>query len=633
MEHDSLNGGLDSTIHRINRFGDLGFAWTNIALDDPAFVDQAASTIGTGITLNDDGSEITLRDSTGLTVHGPAGEPRIERNVSGAEVFNLEANPAPDLHPSPLHPDYPLYGDDAARSTFGAPNEWDDGGNLEIQDLGSYATTLDANSIPYFSTLPAIRYGQVGTTTSQPVIATDFEGTTGLVLSLFAAPPWVSLLDQGDGAGLLEWTPPPGTAGFHAVTLRVSDGIDSFQRPVTIFVHPASSPVILNEYNAVSSSSFLNGGTAAADESGGTASDIHFGRVAGNGGDWFELVVVGNDDAGTLDMRGWQIEIATDPGFPFAAESVLELSNDPRWAAVPHGTILTFTEERAAEGGMDTALDVLDRSATDGWTWSNFWIGDPQFLIYTSEITNGYRIDAGTGAISRFDITDDRTQFVIRDAAGNHVFGPAGEGLAPAGGINNRNAWELVDHPRSTVNPLATANLLGPEFGAAASDLESTFGRPNRWNGGSEVQDFLAFSGAYGDYVTAAGLSGTAALAAADGDGDGVTNGGEFAHGSDPGDALAVPEFLPGVTDSLGVTFLLRAGGTTVGDTYLADGVGIIVQFSTDLRDWTPTTTHTSNPAGLPAPPPGYAYATFQIPAAVFNASHTGFLRVVTVIP
>ena len=66
--------------------------------------------------------------------------------------------------------------------------------------------------------------------------------------------------------------------------------------------------VILNEYNAVDGSAFLGGGDAAADERQGRACDSYFGRVEGNGGDWFELVVVTDH----LDMRGWHLDILED---------------------------------------------------------------------------------------------------------------------------------------------------------------------------------------------------------------------------------------------------------------------------------------------------------------------------------
>ena len=63
--------------------------------------------------------------------------------------------------------------------------------------------------------------------------------------------------------------------------------------------------IILNEYNAVSSTLFLNGGNASADSNGGRASDSYFGRVQDNGGDWFELVVITDH----LDMRNWKLDI------------------------------------------------------------------------------------------------------------------------------------------------------------------------------------------------------------------------------------------------------------------------------------------------------------------------------------
>ena len=68
----------------------------------------------------------------------------------------------------------------------------------------------------------------------------------------------------------------------------------------------AGSPlVILNEYNAVSADQFLKGGRV----------DPAFGNlpVAGNGGAWFELLVIGANpqamtpEATTVDLRGWTL--------------------------------------------------------------------------------------------------------------------------------------------------------------------------------------------------------------------------------------------------------------------------------------------------------------------------------------
>jgi hypothetical protein len=56
-----------------------------------------------------------------------------------------------------------------------------------------------------------------------------------------------------------------------------------------------SAPIVLNEYNAVTSSNQLDGGTGA---------DSFFGKIEGNGGNWFELLVI--DDH--LDMRQWRLD-------------------------------------------------------------------------------------------------------------------------------------------------------------------------------------------------------------------------------------------------------------------------------------------------------------------------------------
>ena len=63
------------------------------------------------------------------------------------------------------------------------------------------------------------------------------------------------------------------------------------------FSAPAhAAPLIMNEFNAVGAGEYLNGGTELVDGDGNSTnppSDSFFGRIAGNGGDWIELVVVG----------------------------------------------------------------------------------------------------------------------------------------------------------------------------------------------------------------------------------------------------------------------------------------------------------------------------------------------------
>ena len=98
-----------------------------------------------------------------------------------------------------------------------------------------------------------------------------------------------------------------------------------------------SADLVLNEYNAVPEiGGFLKIGKT----------DLRFGRREGNGGDWFELVIVTDH----LDMRGWSIDIfhrtgePTVPG-PGQTLTTTQLTDDPIWADLRSGTILTVAED------------------------------------------------------------------------------------------------------------------------------------------------------------------------------------------------------------------------------------------------------------------------------------------------
>ena len=123
-------------------------------------------------------------------------------------------------------------------------------------------------------------------------------------------------------------------------------------------LNPAPS-VIVNELNAVDDANFLNGGNVNVDEDGAPASaDSYFGRVAGNGKDWFELVVVGDGGSGSTSLTGWKIAVGTsDPGENFTARTTIELSDTATWDNVANGTILTFIDTDTAGGGLDTEIN------------------------------------------------------------------------------------------------------------------------------------------------------------------------------------------------------------------------------------------------------------------------------------
>jgi len=204
----------------------------------------------------------------------------------------------------------------------------------------------------------------------------------------------------------------------------------------------SAAPVILNEYNAVSSDGYLGGGTASADESGGRAFDTYFGRVLGNGGDWFELVVITDH----LDMRNWMLDIYSDG----LLDETINLTNHPLWADLRAGTIITVSEDVPDDVSYDPA----------GGDW---WIN-----VQASDSASGTYIEN-----SSFPVGSSNWQLRIRNAAGTIVFGPAGEGVSPASGISGSEVFRLEADPSASIT-------------AASGDYDdaddlSTFGAPNQW--------------------------------------------------------------------------------------------------------------------------------------------------------
>jgi hypothetical protein len=203
------------------------------------------------------------------------------------------------------------------------------------------------------------------------------------------------------------------------------------------------SPLILNEYNAVDPTKFLNN----------LNTDTHFGRVAGNGGDWIELVVTQDH----LDIRGWQLVMSNRTGAADETVVLLDFTSDPIWADLRAGTIITVSE--------DLADNVSYDPASDDW-WINVQASSTGSGVYISP--------------QDFDVTNNDWQLTIKDDVGLTTFGPAGEGVWPLAGVGGEEVFKLEEDPSPYITPINDYN----------DGTSSTFGSPNLFNAGSRTQDF-----------------------------------------------------------------------------------------------------------------------------------------------
>jgi hypothetical protein len=200
--------------------------------------------------------------------------------------------------------------------------------------------------------------------------------------------------------------------------------------------------IILNEYNAVGADVYLGGGTALLDDSGTQACDSYFGRVLGNGGDWFEMVVITDH----LDMRNWKLDIYANG----LLDKTLSLTGHSIWSNLRSGTIITVSE--------DVPSDISYNPAAGDW-----WIN-----VQANDTADGLYIEA-----SSFPVNSSSWQLRIRNAVGTVVFGPAGEGVSPASGISDTEVFRLKTNPTAAIVPASADYGDGDDF--------STFGAPNQW--------------------------------------------------------------------------------------------------------------------------------------------------------
>lgn len=193
------------------------------------------------------------------------------------------------------------------------------------------------------------------------------------------------------------------------------------------------SPVHLNEWNAVEPDKMLADG------------DPFFGQVAGNGGDWFELVIA----ADHTDLRGWKLVLSGEAGAGRAVEDVLVFANHDRLSDLRAGTIITVSE---------SLIDDVSFSPLDfDWTL-NFQAADGAPGAFFTPASQ-----------QNFDTHADDWQLAIVNPAGDVMFGPAGEGASGVSGVKTDEVGELDADP---------AIGIGPASGFDDGDA-STFGAPN----------------------------------------------------------------------------------------------------------------------------------------------------------
>ncbi|HTO08299.1 MAG TPA: CotH kinase family protein [Myxococcota bacterium] len=234
-----------------------------------------------------------------------------------------------------------------------------------------------------------------------------------------------------------------------------------------------AAQMILNEYNAVGPSNWLNGGNATSDSEGGAAADVTLGRVLGNGGDWFELVVV----ADHLDLRGYRIDVCDNA----TCNVQLVFTNSALWSDLRAGTLITVA--------MDQPEDASYDPGAGDW-WIALRAGPAGSGLYVSQ--------------TPFTVSNSNFQIVVRDAANAVVFGPAGEGIVAGVGVSSTEVFKLEQPPSALTTPASTGY---------ADGVSSSYGAPNVFGGGLGTQDLNALR---------------QRLPVPDSDGDGIADDGDF---------------------------------------------------------------------------------------------------------
>lgn len=231
----------------------------------------------------------------------------------------------------------------------------------------------------------------------------------------------------------------------------------------TLSTAPGAVRMVLNEFNAVSTSKYLGGGTSGDVVNG---VDANLGRILGNGGDWVEFVVVEDE----LDVRGWTIEVWNTDDTVFGLNASLTFSSDDALSSLLAGSIITVSE--------DIADDVSYDPLHDDW----------HINLQSNNAGDGAFITGATQ--SNFAINNSDTQIAIFDAAGTPVQLRTGEGTVADVSVNSTEVFKLEGPPTTSITPDSTL------FDDGTS---SSWGLPNVFDGGAEIQDLTDLRVMFGD--------------------------------------------------------------------------------------------------------------------------------------
>lgn len=261
-----------------------------------------------------------------------------------------------------------------------------------------------------------------------------------------------------------------------------------------------------------------------------------WGRIQGNGGDWFELVVTEDH----TDLRGYTILWANDEDDPLGGSvgrnpderGFIKFTQDKAWSDFRAGTIITFSEDRSVDEIRDEFPDGAPAVLLHDTGFNYDLSTDTRFNPFTAddwhthfhvdesltdnglatryfEAYSDIKVDNDFWQISLYDarnttITEDVRNPALtsltsfRDLATGLVHGPIGEAIAnwganvDAGSVNNQ---ELLALRAAPLAPQPGNTLMGAHVHNYEDVDFSTFGMPNMFNVVSEggldgVQDF-----------------------------------------------------------------------------------------------------------------------------------------------